>query len=381
MFARVLTLFLFIIPSLTSAQSALPIVHGANLVSDQHVIVTAPIVGDEEAVLQAENLANLVSADVVAVWPLAAIGEICYVLRLPARVSSVALETLSLNPDVRSAQPMGEFEVLSADYTDELVQIQENLKAMNVFAAHAYSKGSSVKLALIDSAVDARHPDLNEQMIVTKDMVDPAPGEFVAERHGTAMAGLIVADDQNGKGMVGIAPNVELMALRACWAHADNRELCNSFTLARAVNFAIVNGADVVNLSLGGPEDPLLARLIAAAEENGIVVVAAHGPETEPWFPASELTVVAASEVVKSSALTLPSRDVLSAIPGKRYDFFSGDSVASAQASGLVALLLSANPSLTPKEVRDIFLGDVEPDIDICKSVVAVSDNKSLSCD
>ena len=90
-----------------------------------------------------------------------------------------------------------------------------------------------------------------------------------AENHGTNVAGIIGAKPGNGIGLVGIAPGARLMALRACREvprqQTSGQTLCNSIALARAIQFAIENDADVINLSLSGPSDLLMAKLVGIA--------------------------------------------------------------------------------------------------------------------
>src|SRR5206468_548036 len=102
--------------------------------------------------------------------------------------------------------------------------------------------------------------------------------EAVAELHGTAVAGIIGARADNSVGIVGVAPEAGLMALRACWQAPpdESAAVCSSFTLAKALQFAIDNNAKVINLSLGGPP-------YAAAEIAGLVALLIDlAPEQNP---------------------------------------------------------------------------------------------------
>ena len=354
----------------------LPLSHAAEMATDRHVMLTALFTTNEEAVAHADGVAEQVGGEVVAVWPMAAIEVVCYVIRLPSDADpDDAMAALLGLPDVLTAQPVTSFDVLETRYVDELLPVQDSLRSMNVLAAHEITTGSGVTLALIDSAVDTRHPDLYRQDIVLSDLVDPAMPQAVAERHGTAMAALIVADARNQSGMVGVAPDVRILALRACWSDVDEAERCSNFSLARAINFALLNGADIINLSLGGPYDPLLAALLDAAEEQGVVVVAAHGPNASPLFPASLSTVIAAVATgagVAEGGYRAPGQDVISAVPGSRYDFFGGDSVSAAHLSGVAALLLALDRDLSPSTIRHALgraSADDEYGLDACLAV------------
>ena len=137
-----------------------------------------------------------------------------------------------------------------------------------------------MRVAVVDTGVDFDHPDLRGRVVKAQNFVDRVGDRnFTTDVHGTAVAGLIAATAGNGVGIVGVAPEAEIYALKACWQQPPGaREaVCNSYTLAKAVDFAIGQGVQVLNFSLAGPPDPLLGRLIGQALARGIVVVAADG--------------------------------------------------------------------------------------------------------
>jgi subtilisin family serine protease len=117
----------------------------------------------------------------------------------------------------------------------------------------------------------------------------------------------------------------------------------------------------VINLSLTGPRDPLLARLVAGALARDIPVVAAAAGGQELGFPASEAGVLAVgsapTDSLRSAAgapLTAPGVDILTTVPGAAYDFLSGSSLAAAHVTGLIALLLERDPGLSPAELATL---------------------------
>ncbi len=178
--------------------------------------------------------------------------------------------------------------------------------------------------------------------------------------HGTAVAGIIGARADNSVGIVGVAPEARLMALRACWqVPADaSAAVCSSFTLAKALQFAIDNNARVINLSLGGPRDRLLERLVAAAVSRGVVIVAAADPRfADGGFPASlpGVLAVASDDVHDASATAYlaPGRDIPTTLPGQRWGLVGGSSYAAAQIAGLVALLIDVAPEQNPQQIRE----------------------------
>ena len=133
---------------------------------------------------------------------------------------------------------------------------------------------------------------------------------------------------------------------------------CSSFTLARALGAAIAAGADVINLSLAGPPDPLLARLTEYAIGRGIVVVGALPPAgARSGFPGDVAGVLAVRSsddgAPPGSGLAAPGRDILTLAPGGRYDYATGSSLAAAQISGAVALLRALSPGLDAAQARE----------------------------
>jgi subtilisin family serine protease len=145
---------------------------------------------------------------------------------------------------------------------------------------------------------------------------------------------------------------VRLLAYKACWqASASSAGRCNSFTLAQALADALAAKPQVINLSLVGPSDPLLEALIAKAVEAGIIVVGAVSGDARLGFPAKLPGVLGVAEAEStqqpgSGYLRAPARDILTLVPNGHYDFASGSSLAAAQVSGIVALLLARNQKL-----------------------------------
>ena len=131
-----------------------------------------------------------------------------------------------------------------------------------------------------------------------QNFVDQGERSFTTDFHGTAVAGVIAAAANNEVGIVGVAPQAQIYALKACWQQpAGAREaVCNSYTLAKAVDFAISERAHVLNFSLAGPPDVLLTRLIKVALERGIAVIAAAPSKPDARaFPASMQGVIGIS--------------------------------------------------------------------------------------
>ena len=293
-------------------------------------------------------------------WLMPDLGVRCYLEALASdRDVSALLDKLAADKRVESVQLLQQFHTL--EHNDAYYGLQTNAKALHLDALHSLSTGRHVRVALIDTGVESDHPDLQEQIVDVQNFVGRAATH--AEGHGTKVAGIIAARADNGLGMVGVAPDAKLMSLRACW-EPDPRSsdaVCSSFTLAKALQYAMGNRAHVVNLSLAGPPDKLLARLVERASELGITVVAAVDPNNVlNSFPATLPDVVAvtccwsgpvAALASGKAMISAPGLRVLTTTPHASWGFVSGSSFATAQISGLTALMLELAPSMPPSDV------------------------------
>jgi subtilisin family serine protease len=276
----------------------------------------------------------------VASWPLPILGLDCYVMEVPAprHPDDVAVE-LARDPRVEWAQPMNTFRALGHD--DPLFAVQPAARRWHLDELHAAATGSDVRIAVVDSSIEPNHPDLAGQIATRANLLGERREQ--AETHGTAVAGIIAARADNHLGVVGVAPRARLLALRACWQAADDTR-CTSLSLAIALHTAIDQGAQVINLSLGGPADRLIGQLVTTALERGIDVVAAADRKAERGgFPASVAGVVAVVDddagAVPPAMVGAPGTDVPTTLPGARWGVVSGASYAAAHVSGLLAVM------------------------------------------
>jgi hypothetical protein len=320
----------------------------------------------------ARSMAHALAADYrmqeVAGWPIAALRVQCILYRVPSDDTLEGIiRRLGSDPRVELAQPLQSFSTSAAPtdavYDDPYVGLQRGLWEMSVIAAHHWSRGEGATVAVVDTGVDASHPDLAGRVRRTRNFVDDDQVRFEHDRHGTEVAGVIGAVGNNGLGIVGVAPQVQLVALKACWQSTpgDSAAVCNSFTLAQAIQSAIDDRVDVINLSLVGPADPLLAALIRKAIEGGAIVVGAvpaGGGMT--GFPAGVPGVIAVDMAEHASAATTavraPGRDVLTLVPDGHYDFATGSSLATANVSGIVALMRVRDHRMTAASARTLLV-------------------------
>ena len=325
----------------------------------------------------------------VNAWPIGPLQIHCAVLEIPSGADrSQLLADLSKDRRVKLTQPLQTFATRTEDYNDPYVGLQRGFQQMDVADAHPWSRGEGVKVAIIDTGVDTQHPDLLGSIAAAVNFVDADDAQFRRDRHGTEMAGVIAAVANNREGIVGVAPNARLFVFKACWqSHADaDAARCNSFTLARALTAAFDAHAQVVNLSLAGPDDPLLGDLIREGQHRGVLFVGAapHTADVQAGLlhQAGVIEVASAeSHSAIDSVLYAPGREILTLLPGGHYDFASGASIATAQVSGVIALMLAKNPALSAASAYRLLHDTSSPlatadggveGIDACAAVVTL---------
>jgi subtilisin family serine protease len=287
-------------------------------------------------------------------WPMPILGIDCFVMRTPPDRSPEQMAAdVTKDRDVAWSQPMRLYHAQgnARAYDDPLFAAQPAAKAWRLAELHQTATGKGVTIAVIDSGVDARHRDLEGQIAIDRDFTGRLP--LRAEWHGTGVAGIIAARGGNGAGIVGVAPGARLLALRACWQTgptARDATVCDSFSLAKALNFALDHDARIINMSLSGPPDLLLERLIEAGIARGRAIVAAVDPAVaDGGFPASMAGVIAVSDrpvrIGRNPVYVAPGRDVPTTEPGSIWSMVNGSSYSAAHVSGLLALLREGQPS------------------------------------
>jgi hypothetical protein len=264
--------------------------------------------------------------------------------------------TFSLQEQGRAAEPR---EGDPAQYAVAKLQLSE---------AHRLATGDHVLVAVIDSAIDTSQPELKGDIAGSFDAVG---GAVTPHAHGTAMAGAIAAHGR----LIGVAPRVKLLAVRAFGESADAPQ-ATTFSIVRGLDWALAHGARVVNMSFAGPEDPVLRDALADAHKKGVVLVAAAGnagPQSPPLYPAADPNVIAVTatdvndQLLKQAnrgtyiAVSAPGVDILVPAPNAGEQLTSGTSVSAAQVSGIAALLIERNPALTPDEARTILTSTATP--------------------
>lgn len=297
-----------------------------------------------------QRIASRVARDhgltLVDEWPMPMLGLDCFIMATaPGQTAEAAAADVSRDAGVAFSQPMHEFHTRGAAAGDPLAPAQPALRQWRLNDLHQIATGKGVRVAVIDSKIDVHHPDLAGQTVVAEDFVTAHPA--TAEQHGTGVAGVIAAKGNNGVGIVGVAPQARLLALRACWQPSGagaTGTVCDSLSLAKALYYALEHNAEVINLSLSGPDDLLLSRLLEIGLSRRMVVVAAYDRDLPGGgFPANLHGVVAVADAPLAAhpagLYIAPGHDIPTTEPGGRWYLVNGSSYSAAHVAGLVALL------------------------------------------
>lgn len=355
-------------------RAAAPVVAGiaaaAPPPADRQLMVVLDSTHESRWQTLATDLGRFFRLDLLYSWPMLSLDEQCLVFAIPAdRRRDEMIDLLANDKRIAAVQPVQPYRTLGAAWNDAYAHLQPSLDALGLAAAHRVAIGRGVSLAIIDTGVDVLHPDLAGRIALARSFVPHGEESFARDVHGTAVAGVLGAVAGNGIGVVGVAPGSEIEALKACWADppGSRQAACDSYTLARALDFAISRRARVINLSLGGPFDGLLARMLERAEALGLVAIAAADPDPQLAFPASLPSVLGVAALgneqppADAALLAAPGADLLTTGPAGSYDFFSGSSFAAAEAAGVAALLLEVRPDLTPAALREVLVASGRP--------------------
>lgn len=258
---------------------------------------------------------------------------------------------------------------------DPLYKEQRYLEQIHVPAAWEYIEAQGrpleeVIVAVVDTGVDLKHPDLAGRLVQGANILRPAQPPQDDNGHGTAVAGIIAAQANNGIGIAGIAPNVKIMPIKAVGANGDGEEE----HLGQGIQYAVDHGADIVVLSLGlHLYSPYLMEIVQEAEAKGVLLVAATGNSGESvMYPAAYPSVVAVggatlTNMYKPESNFGPEVDLLApwhvytTNKGGGYSYKEGTSMAAPQVAAVAALMLGLNPELAPGDVRERLYQSAEP--------------------
>lgn len=247
---------------------------------------------------------------------------------------------------------------------------------LRIHGSEAYDTGfhgSGVIVAVLDTGVDITHPDLKDNLVEGWNFVDKNSNVTDLDGHGTMVSGIIAAAANNSMGIVGVASEVKIMPLKVLTSRGGNW-----IDLNVAILYAASYGADIITMSLGGQSsllfDATTQAAINVAYQQGCVLIAAAGNDNSnsPFYPAAYDNVIAVSAINQSDVkapfsnfgsyidLCAPGVSIVSTMIDGIYAFGDGTSFAAPFVAGVAALLLSKNPTLTPKEVAQTLYNQAE---------------------
>jgi type VII secretion-associated serine protease mycosin len=272
-----------------------------------------------------------------------------------------------LGPAVLAAALLAGPLVAAPGHADQVRDGQWQVGYLDLATAHTVTRGAGVTVAVIDSGVDADHPDLRGNLLPGVDLVNPDnPDAWAPEPHGTLVAGVLAGHGHGpggGDGVLGLAPDARVFPVRVSTGDDDQPVRGR---IADGVREAVAGGARVISISLSADRTEVDERAVEAARRADVVVVAAAGNRPDAQgvsFPAALPTVVAVGAVDRDGnradfsvtgpelALTAPGDEIVTTGPGDEYVVASGTSLAAPVVAGTAVLVRAAFPDLTADQV------------------------------
>ena len=237
--------------------------------------------------------------------------------------------------------------------------VADKLKLAEV---HKIATGKGVLVAIIDSQIDVKHPELGSAIAESFDAVGQTDKPHA---HGTGMLGAIVSQ---GK-LMGIAPGAKALAIHAFATGSRQSPQATTQAIIAGLEFALEKGARIVNMSFAGPYDPMLQVALKKAAERGAILIAAvgnNGPKSPPLYPAADPNVIGVTATDQNDApydganrgayvaVAAPGVNILAPAPEAAYQLTTGTSIAAAHVSGVAALLLERHPSADAATILEV---------------------------
>lgn len=220
-----------------------------------------------------------------------------------------------------------------------------------------------VIVAVLDTGVDQTHPLFKNRLVKGYNAIDGNDDTMDQNRHGTHVAGIIASSTND---------HVKIMPIKVL----DKAGEGSDYTIVKGMEYALDNGADIVNMSFGGPGySPYMAQIIEDARAQGTIVVAAAGNEgmdTRLFYPAASETAVVVSATDldndfadfsnygKSVDLASPGVAIYSSVLNRSYTYLSGTSMSAAFVSATASLLKQEAIERTPEEIEELLLENTE---------------------
>ncbi|MBC8078895.1 MAG: S8 family peptidase [Gorillibacterium sp.] len=242
-------------------------------------------------------------------------------------------------------------------------QIPWGIREIKAPAAWSRSSGAKVKIAIIDTGIDYTHPDLRQATAGGINLVEPRHPPLDDNGHGTHIAGTIAATSMLS-GLLGVAPEAQLYAVKAF----DRNGTAYVSDIVTGVQWCIDNQMDIINMSFGmKTPHKALEEALQIAYRMGTVIVASSGNEGRVGaidYPARYRNVIAVGATTKHSKIAAfsnrgkridiyaPGNKVISTWLNGFYQELSGTSMATSHVTGVIALILSAKPEMSPRMIK-----------------------------
>ena len=284
---------------------------------------------------------------------------------VPPHAEKAMVQALSRNPHIEFAELDELVPHAAIDANDTYYNRAWHLQTLNAPQAWPRSLGTGVVVAVLDTGVDPDHPDLTGQLVPGWNAYSNNADSSDVYGHGTKVAGVVAAASNNGIGVTSLAWNAKVMPVRVS---KDNGYAYFS-TIASGITWAADHGADVVNISYYVSDSDTVQDAARYMRSRGGVVVSSAGnngsilnaPDTDAIITVGATdsgdNLTSWSNYGNSVDVTAPGSSIWSTRDGGSYGSVSGTSFSSPLTAAVVALVMAADPSLTPDEIENIITG------------------------
>ena len=262
------------------------------------------------------------------------------------------------------AQPNYVYETFEQQNTPALQPAPDQyvIDKLKLAEVHKIATGKGVLIAIIDSQIDIKHPELANSIA---DSFDAVGQPDKPHSHGTGMLGAIVSRGR----LMGIAPDAKALAIHAFATGKTQSPQATTQSIIAGLDWALDKGARIVNMSFAGPYDPMLQVALKKASERGAILIAAvgnNGPTSPPLYPAADAHVIGVTATDRDDApfsganrgayvaVAAPGVNILEPAPDATYQLTTGTSVAAAHVSGVAALLLERHPKADAAMILEV---------------------------
>ena len=329
--------------------------------------------------MNSANAASVVSGTVSREFSVA--GMSFAVIKLGGGTVEEAVSLLEETPGIDYAHPNHIYRTTLAPDDPYYESRQYCHQRMDSQGAWDVTTGSpGVVVAIVDTGVNGTHQEFSGRMVAGYDYINNRPlmgtEDSDGAGHGTHVAGIVAATGNNGIGVAGLDWQCGIMPVKVL----SDEGYGSDVGVAQGIQFAVDNGADIINMSLGGPGyAQVMQDAINHANDNGVLVVVSMGNDAMklPSYPAACQGVIAVGSTDGNDlvsgfstrgnhiSVSAPGCSIFSTYIGgsSSYRTLSGTSMSSPQVSGLASLLMGLNPGWAPSRVRSV-IENTADDID-----------------